>query len=227
MKKVLFGIFAHPDDEAFGPSGTLLLETKAGTELHLITLTAGENGANPDDHQDLGDVRLAEWKKAGALIGATSMHHLGYEDGTLGNIAHVEAAERIEMLIRDTVAGREDIEIELMSMDLNGITGHIDHIVASRSAHLVFYRLRNAGIQISQLRLVCIPKEQWEHENTDFVFMEAGRTEDEIDEIVDARHERAQIEAIIRTHHTQRGDGETHIKSRGDLLGLDYFIVTS
>ena len=37
MKKIIFGIFAHPDDEAFGPSGTLLLETRSGTELHLIT----------------------------------------------------------------------------------------------------------------------------------------------------------------------------------------------
>ena len=44
MKRVIFGIFAHPDDEAFGPSGTLLMETKAGTELHLITLTLGEAG---------------------------------------------------------------------------------------------------------------------------------------------------------------------------------------
>lgn len=45
MRKILLGIFAHPDDEALGPVGTLLREVRDGAELHLITLTAGQAGA--------------------------------------------------------------------------------------------------------------------------------------------------------------------------------------
>ena len=58
MQKILFGIFAHPDDEAFGPVAALLDEVEKGTELHLITLTGGENGTNPDNLDNLGEVRL-------------------------------------------------------------------------------------------------------------------------------------------------------------------------
>ncbi|MFZ2494806.1 MAG: PIG-L family deacetylase [Candidatus Saccharimonadales bacterium] len=62
MKKVIFGIFAHPDDEAFGPAGTLIQEVQNGSEVHLITLTAGQAGSNPDNHEDPGAIRLKEWK---------------------------------------------------------------------------------------------------------------------------------------------------------------------
>ena len=77
MKKVIFGIFAHPDDEAFGPAGTLIQEVQNGSELHLITITAGEAGSNPDNYDDLGQIRLEEWRRSGELIGATTMTHLG------------------------------------------------------------------------------------------------------------------------------------------------------
>ena len=32
MNKIIFGIFAHPDDEAFGPSGALLKAVREGAE---------------------------------------------------------------------------------------------------------------------------------------------------------------------------------------------------
>ncbi len=60
MNKIIVGIFAHPDDEAFGCSPTLIKEASEGSEIHLITLTAGENGCNPDGHNSLGDIRLEE-----------------------------------------------------------------------------------------------------------------------------------------------------------------------
>jgi LmbE family N-acetylglucosaminyl deacetylase len=226
MKKLLFGIFAHPDDEAFGPSGTLLRESRNGTELHLITLTAGENGMNPDNHPNLADVRLAEWQSTGKLLGATSMHYLGFTDGTLDNISMLRAVTMIEKVIQDTVdAHDKPLEVELMSMDTTGITGHIDHIVASRAAHHVFYNLKQAGMPLTRLRLVCIPRSQTgDAANYDFVFMEPGRLPREIDETVDNRQYIAEVHAIIRTHHSQRSDGEAHIKKHGDNVAIDFFI---
>jgi LmbE family N-acetylglucosaminyl deacetylase len=228
VKKIIFGIFAHPDDEAFGPSGTLLLETRAGSELHLITLTAGENGTNPDSHQDLGAIRLVEWRAAGQLIGASSMHHFGYIDGTLGNIDHVAITTRLESLVRDVLSRQaEPVEIEFMSIDLNGITGHIDHIVAARSACLAFYRLKTAGLPLSRIRLACLAQTQLATANTDFTYMEAGHPLEEIDETIDARAVIDDIYAIMRTHHTQRQDGEVHIARHGEGVAINHFIVRS
>ena len=223
MKKIIFGIFAHPDDEAFGPSGTLLLETKAGTELHLISLTAGENGTNPDEYQDLGTVRLKEWHAAGKLIGATSMHHLGYIDGQLNNQAFLQIVGQLEELVR--AYAQENAEIEFMTTDLNGVTGHIDHIVAARAACFVFYKLKQAGLPMVRIRLACMPYSHFPQADINFVFMEPGRQDSEINETIDARSVVDEVYAIIRAHHTQRGDGDMHIANRGDDVAINHFIV--
>ncbi len=226
MKKIIFGVFAHPDDEAFGPSGTLLMETKAGTELHLITLTVGDAGTNPDNHADLGAVRLKEWKAAGKLIGATSMHFLGYKDGQLNNQTLIEAGHKIVEIAQQIIdkAGQAT-EIEFMTSDLNGISGHIDHIVAARAATWAFYRLKTDDKRVTRIRLTCIPRTMMPESNINWLYMEPGRTDDEIGETVDARHLRPEIIEIMRTHHTQRGDGEGHIARRGDELGMNYFTI--
>lgn len=226
MKKIIFGIFAHPDDEAFGPSGTLLMETNAGTELHLITLTTGQAGSNPDNHPDLGSVREQEWRTAGKLIGATSLHALGFEDGHLDNIAMQAATTQITALVSDILAAHDsDTEVEFMSIDTNGITGHIDHIVAGRATCQVFYRLKAQDSRITRLRLACVPETALPTINTDWLYMDAGRSTAEIGDIVDAREHRDEIIAIMRTHHTQRGDCEASLTRHGDMLGINYFIV--
>lgn len=225
MKKILFGIFAHPDDEAFGPVATLLKEVETGTELHLITLTAGENGTNPDNLPNLGEVRIQEWHAAGKLIGASSMNHLGYIDGTLNNINHLEISIKLIEIVNQITDGRDDIEIEFMSLELGGYTGHIDHIVAGRSACLAFYRLREAGKPMKRIRLACLSREEIPAVNTGFVFMEAGKTSDEIDETIDGSEYNEKIHEIMRCHHTQRNDYETVTTYKGDSLGINYFIV--
>ena len=225
MQKILFGIFAHPDDEAFGPAATLISEVKNDTELHLITLTDGGNGQNPDNYENLGKVRLQEWHTAGNLIGATSMRHLGYSDGTLCNIDHVKIADQIVEIIKQTVRDRSDYEIEFMSLDLNGFTGHVDHIVASRSACLAFYRLLDAGLPMKRVRLFCWSKTDQASIDTGFVFMEPGRRDEEIDEIVDATQHLEQVYKVMQAHHTQRNDYEWMMKKRGDNLCKNHFIV--
>lgn len=226
MKKIIFGIFAHPDDEAFGPAGTLLMETRAGTELHLITLTVGEAGTNPDNDKDLGAVRLAEWRAAGQLLGATSMHFLGFHDGQLNNQAMITAGHKIVDLITTILQSSDsDTVVEFMTIDLNGISGHIDHIVAARAACWAFYRLKKDDARLTRIRLACLPNTYLATSNTNWLYMEPGRTSKEIGETIDARALKNDIITVMRTHHSQRDDGESHIAHLGDNLGLNYFIV--
>lgn len=226
MKKVIFAIFAHPDDEAFGPAGTLLVEKAAGNEVHLICATAGENGTNPDHVPDLGVTRLAEWHAAGELLGADSMHHLGYLDGHLNNSAYLEIAEAIERIITPIIADRPDIEIEFMSLDLNGLTGHIDHIVMGRVTSYLFYRLKATDSRFTRLRLACLSNDQLPEPNCDWLYMDAGRTAQEIGESVDARAHLDTIHTIIAAHHSQRADAAAHLKN-GDHIAINHFIVKS
>lgn len=225
MQKILFGIFAHPDDEAFGPAASLITDVQNGTELHLITLTDGGNGQNPENHPNLGEIRLQEWRKAGELIGASSMQHLGYTDGSLCNIDHIRIADRIAEIVTQTVNDRTDIEIEFMSLDLNGFTGHIDHIVASRSTCLAYYRLRDMRMPMKRVRLFCWSKDDQPTVDTGFVFMEPGRRDDEINETVDAKQHIDRVHLIMQAHHTQRNDYEWMIKKRGDKLAINHFII--
>ena len=226
MKKSIFGIFAHPDDEAFGPGGTLLMETKAGTELHLITLTTGQAGTNPDNYPELGTVREQEWRAAGALLGATHMHDLGFRDGELNNIAMLQAAEKIEAIVTSAIGNHTDpIDIEFMTIDTNGVTGHIDHIVAARAACLVFYRQKAKDSRFKRIRLACLPYDRLPAVNTDWLYMEPGRTDAEIGEVIDARHLRDEIIMIMQAHHTQRADYKANLTRQGEMLGMNYFIV--
>jgi LmbE family N-acetylglucosaminyl deacetylase len=80
----LLAIFAHPDDESFGPGGTLALYAQRAVAVHLICATRGEVGAAPPDlladHADVGSMREAELVCAAGHLGLTGVHFLGYRD---------------------------------------------------------------------------------------------------------------------------------------------------
>lgn len=229
MQKILFGIFAHPDDEAFCVAATLLKEAQSGTELHLVSLTDGngKHSANPDLVEDLGTVRLDEWHRAGSLIGATQQHHLGYTDGTLNNNDHIEITKKIEDLVKNATSDRSEIEIEFITLNLNGLTGHIDHIVASRSACKAFYSLKAQGLPTTKLRLACLSLDDFPHLNTDFTVWEPGLPDSSIDETVDMRDQAEKIYEIMHAHHSQRADAEFWINKLGDRVAVNYFTVTT
>lgn len=226
MKKIIFGIFAHPDDEAFGPAGTLLQETRSGTDLHLVTLTNGESGTNPDNYENLGEVRLQEWQSAGKLLEARSTHFFGYQDGHMNNLDMIAIGQRIiEYITPLCTTEAQDTEIELMSLDTNGLTGHIDHIVAARAVCYAFYHLQKKDRRFTRVRLYCFSSETLPEKNVDWIYAEPGRTRNEIGEIVDARDLREDIIEVMRTHHSQRNDSDAQIERLGDDLGLDCFLV--
>ncbi len=227
MKKLLFGIFAHPDDEAFGPCGTLLQEVSNGTELHLYTLTLGEAGQNPDNVPNLGEVREAEWHAAGTKLGANSLQTLRYPDGHLDNIAMQTVSTKLLSDIRDLVSRHSDsIEVEFITLDPNGLTGHIDHIVAARSASYVFHHLKRQGLPLTRIRYYCSSDTQLPEPSIDWIYADKGHADKEISETIDARARRAEILDIMSEHRSQRADYDYVVAKRGDDIGLDHFLVT-
>lgn len=227
MGKIVFGIFAHPDDEAFIVAGTLLKEVADGSEVHLVCLTngSGKHSMNPDNVEDLHETRLQEWKAAGEMIGATKQHHFSYTDGTLNNDDHIEIAGRIEKLVEETLKDSEDSQVEFITLDTNGITGHIDHIVAARSALLAYYRLKKNGFPVTRVRLACIAEEDFDDVNTNFTFREPGRPMSEIDETVDVRDMYDKVCEVMRAHHSQRSDADYWIQTLGDKVAVNHFVV--
>jgi LmbE family N-acetylglucosaminyl deacetylase len=135
MKKLLIGIFAHPDDESFGPSGTLLKLRHEGYDIHLILLTDGDAGVNIDNVPNLATARLTEWQTAANILDTTSSHALHYPDGELDKVKQNDLDTLTSNIINDTIAAySEEIEISFMTFEPQGLTGHRDHIAASKLA---------------------------------------------------------------------------------------------
>lgn len=162
MKKVLIGIFAHPDDEAFGPSGTLLKMRDEGYDIHLILLTDGDAGENVDNVPDLAATRLKEWRNSAALLEARSAHAFHYPDGALETVSASELDEKVHRIIAKTVGDyTESTEISFMTLEPQGLTGHRDHIAASKLTTRMSKRFKTREIWY-----FCLDKTQAPLENT-------------------------------------------------------------
>lgn len=226
MKRIIFGIFAHPDDETFGPSGALLKAVKDGAELHLLSLTDGAGGTNLDSVPNLGALRLKEWQKAASLLGAKSVNYLGYNDGELNNLAMIKVGNHLVDFIADILKNTpSDTQAEIITLDLNGYTGHIDHIVAARAASFAFYKLKETEPRLKRILYACLPEHLYPATNTNWLFMEKGRSKEEVDKIVDARQYQSELIELTKAHQSQRQDAAEFLKTNGDELGLNYFMV--
>ena len=88
-KRLMFA-FPHPDDESFGPGGTIAKYAREGVEVHYVCATRGEVGTvdaeliKPYEHlpadQRLGALRGQELRAAADILGLTGLHYLGYRD---------------------------------------------------------------------------------------------------------------------------------------------------
>lgn len=218
MKKILFGIFAHPDDEAFGPSAYLYNEAQNGTKLHLVLLTDGEKGNNPDRLTHLDKARLREWNKSGALIGAADQYALHYPDGSLSNNLYLEIADKILTYINRVIQTSDgQLELEFITYERNGLTGHLDHIAASYITTYVYLTLRNnpaKNVALGRLKYYCLPQCVVPQTDMHWLYMESGKADAECDEIFDYADLVAKKREIMRAHHSQRDDMEAVISQQ-------------
>jgi len=134
MKPVV-AIFAHPDDEAFGPAGTLALLAKE-RPVYLICVTNGDAGINShsDTTRTLSEIRREELEASAKVLGIQKVYFLDYKDGTLCNNFYDAIAGKIETILDELAPDM------LLTYDQRGITGHLDHITVSMITSFIFER---------------------------------------------------------------------------------------
>lgn len=81
-------VFPHPDDEAFGVSGTLAQYANADVPITYACLTLGEMGRNLGNppfatRESLPEIRREELKKAAEAIGIQDLRMMGLRDKTV------------------------------------------------------------------------------------------------------------------------------------------------
>jgi N-acetylglucosamine malate deacetylase 2 len=87
-EKHVLVIFPHPDDEAFGVSGTIAAHIANGTPVTYACLTLGEMGRNMGDppfatRESLPVIRKKELQNAAEVLGIQDLRMLGYRDKTI------------------------------------------------------------------------------------------------------------------------------------------------
>lgn len=78
-------VVAHPDDAEFMVAGTVAKWARDGAEVTYVVITKGDKGSE-DPRMTPGrltEIRQAEQRAAGAILGVRNFEFLGYEDGYL------------------------------------------------------------------------------------------------------------------------------------------------
>lgn len=209
-RKLLFGIFAHPDDEAFGPSAYLCREACSGTEVHLILVTDGAAGHN-EGYGNLVETRYQEWLESGRRIGASSNYALGYADGSLNNNLYLEIAGKIIAHIESIIDSHEKVSVEFLTFEARGITGHLDHIAVSFITTYVYETLkkrRAENVEMKRLLYFCLSKKMQSSDNTNWIYWPAGVEDEAVDFVHDFSDMREHKLHVMRAHVSQKKDLE-------------------
>ena len=129
-------LLAHPDDETFGPGGTIAKYASQGADVYLATATKGQAGMMGDppvtDREHLGEVRAAELLCAAGILGIRKVVFLGFMDGQLPLTPRTSLVEKAVEQIRWI---RPHV---LIGFGPEGVSRHPDHIVMSEVAAEAF-----------------------------------------------------------------------------------------
>lgn len=207
MKKLLV-VVAHPDDEAFGPGGTLAKYGQNNVEIHLLCATRGEAGdeknfkdGSPSEEitlkNALGQQREQELIKSAKVFGIRKVEFLDFTDGQLCNNNYHQLAEKISKKIKDFKP-----QVVLVNERL-GISGHLDHIAVSLTTTYAFQNTKEA----KKLYYYCIPKKYREKIlDNYFIYFPEGYDEETITTRIDfSKYWKNKAKAMMQ-HKSQMKD---------------------
>jgi len=144
----LLAVLAHPDDESYGPGGSLACYAQNGVDVHVAIATDGAAGSVDEkwqgDRSRLVEARAEELKAATEILGVT-LHKLGYRDsGYIGDEAnkHPSAfinADEDEAVCRVVKLIREIRPQVILTHDETGGYFHPDHIQCYKITTAAFH----------------------------------------------------------------------------------------
>ncbi|MFC4304494.1 bacillithiol biosynthesis deacetylase BshB2 [Cohnella boryungensis] len=125
MNKRILVVLPHPDDEAFGVSGTLARHVSEGDQVTYACLTLGEMGRNMGippfaNRITLPDIRKLELEESCRAIGIQDLRMLGFHDKTI----EFEDRERLDGSIESLL---NELTPSLVITFYPGYSVHPDH----------------------------------------------------------------------------------------------------
>lgn len=224
MSRSILLIFAHPDDESFGPSGTTIKYKELGVPTDLVCATRGEKGSRVDvpDGVGTGVAREAELRSAAAIIGIRDIYFLDYTDGELEAVNRDRVKRKVMKILRQV---QPEVVI---TFGPDGVSGHADHIAIGKAATAAFNSLAGKAGGPRKLYYVTIPQSVLP--NAEEIGI-TTRPDEEVTTAVDiTKYLDLKIEAIAahRSQQDARDYSETLslLKGSGILIN-EYFYLAS
>jgi LmbE family N-acetylglucosaminyl deacetylase len=151
-------VFAHPDDESFGPARVISKQRRQGHEVYLLTLTRG--GATRQRHKfgysvdEMGEVRYKEMLDVAKALDLTGLTVLDLPDSGLKDMDPRE----IETVIAEQI---EAIQPQVVvTYAVHGISGFFDHLVAHAVVKRAYVELRERASYLKRLAFYTLTEEE-------------------------------------------------------------------
>lgn len=147
-ERVLLAVLAHPDDESFGPGGTLALYAQQGVNVHLVCATRGEAGHVSAEMMEgfasIAEKRTAELRCAAQILGLRGVHYLDYRDSGMPGSPDNLHPQALAAAPLEEAAGKIAAHIRrlhpqvVITFDPIGGYKHPDHIAVHRATMRAF-----------------------------------------------------------------------------------------
>lgn len=214
--KPLVCIFAHPDDEAFGPGGTIAKFART-RDVCIICATKGEAGEHKGKKgkKGLGEIRAEELRRSAKILGVKKVFFLGFLDGTLSNNLYHDIARKAEKILRKLKPGT------ILTYEPRGISGHIDHITMSMVSSYLFERLPF----IKKLLQFCVLDTPARRKRKYFIYLPPGYKKADVHFVSDVRGVwDTKIRAVMQ-HVSQLRDIKRIVKMYEKSPKVENFLV--
>jgi len=227
MSKRLLAVIAHPDDEAFGPGGTLARYAGSGVEIHLLCATKGEAGENSsikyqvssikeNEKINIKNIRERELLKSAEILRIKKVEFLEFVDGTLCNAVYHQLAKKIMDKINRF---RPQVVI---TNERRGISGHLDHIAVSMTTTYAFLKNKAA----KKLYYFCLPQELRDKRLGEyFIYFPEGYKQTEITTRIDYSDYWQKKMQAMKAHGSQIKDVKELLARFAVWPKMDYYIL--
>jgi LmbE family N-acetylglucosaminyl deacetylase len=148
-KRVLLAVFAHPDDESFGPGGTLARYAREGVAVWLVCGTDGNAGtvdaAMLEGYKSTSQLRAAELCCAAQTLGLAGIDWLAYRDSGMRGAPENDHPDSLFQAPMDKLVGQIVASIRkhkpqvILCDNQFGGYGHPDHIKLHQATLKAFY----------------------------------------------------------------------------------------